>query len=98
MIKGFSQPEGIDYDEIFAPVGKQNSLCILLHIAALFDWDIEQGDIITAFLLSMMEEGIDIYMEQPEGYKDPNHPDHVYHIKKALYGLKQSPRLWNQQC
>lgn len=93
VAKGFTQKEGIDYNEIFAPVVKFTSVRIMLALVAHFNWEMKQMDVTTAFLHGDLD--YDIYMKQPEGYVDPNYPEHVCLLKKAIYGLKQSPRQWN---
>ncbi|CAM9879758.1 unnamed protein product, partial [Heterosigma akashiwo] len=80
VAKGYSQQPGIDYVATFAPVVSAPSLRIILSLAA------EQG-----LSLTQLDE---LYMEQPEGFRDPEFPDHVWKLKKSLYGLKQSPRCW----
>ena len=90
VAKGYTQVEGIDYIETFAPVVKFNSVRIILSIAAIEDLDIQQMDVKTAFLNGILEE--EIYMEQPEGYIESGKKNHVCKLKKSLYGLKQSPR------
>lgn len=93
VAKGFTQREGIDYTDIFAPVVKYKTLRLLLAFATVHDWDIEQMDVKTAFLHGNLDETI--YMKQPEGFVDKSKPDHVCLLKKSIYGLKQSPRQWN---
>ncbi|WZY88109.1 hypothetical protein YC2023_044844 [Brassica napus] len=95
VARGFSQKEGIDYHEVFAPVVKHVSIRTLLSLVVNMDLKLEQMDIKTAFLHGNLEE--DLYMEQPEGYEDKSKPDHVCLLKKSLYGLKQSPRQWNKR-
>uniref|UniRef100_H3H8N2 Integrase catalytic domain-containing protein n=1 Tax=Phytophthora ramorum TaxID=164328 RepID=H3H8N2_PHYRM len=94
VAKGFSQKYGIDYDETFAPVAKFTSIRIVLSLAAKYGLKLHQMDVKTAFLNGVLDE--DIYMAQPDGYVDEDHPDHVCKLKRSLYGLKQSPRMWNQ--
>ena len=89
-IRGFEQVKDIDYGETFArPVAKFATLRMLLALAAIHDWEIDQMDVETAFLNPQLEE--EVYMESPEGYKTPGQ---VCRLKKALYGLKQAPRAW----
>lgn len=100
VIRGFQQIDGIDYDETYAPVAKLTSLRMLLALAAHFDWEIEQLDVVTAFLNPPIDENV--YMEIPSGIKlgttqnVPPPSTHVVKLRKALYGLKQAPRLWYQ--
>ena len=88
---GFSQKEGIDYEETFAPVARYNSIKSVLALAAVMKWKIHQMDVKTAFLNGVVEE---VYMEQPLGFKTHDKQTHVCKLKKALYGLKQAPRTW----
>lgn len=92
VAKGFSQKEGIDYNEIFSPVVKHTSIRLLLSIVASQDMELEQLDVKTAFLHGDLEEVI--FMQQPEGFKEPGKEDLVCRLQKSLYGLKQSPRQW----
>ena len=92
VAKGFSQREGIDFNEVFSPVVKHSSIRVLLAMVALFDLELEQLDVKTAFLHGELEE--QIYMKQPEGFVVQGKEDHVCLLKKSLYGLKQSPRQW----
>ena len=66
MAKGFSQVEGIDYSETFAPVAKMNSICLVLSLAASQHWSVYQMDVKSAFLHGDLQE--EIYMEQPPGF------------------------------
>ena len=93
MAQGYSQCEGIDYQEVFSPVARCNSIRSLLAVANVCDWEIHQMDVKTAFLQGDLEE--EIYMKQPDGYIDEERPDHVYKLKKCIYGLKQAARCWN---
>ena len=77
---------------VFAPTGKTASLRLPVAMAAIHGWDIHQMDAVTAFLNSLLLD--EIHVEQPEGFRDPDHPDKVWLLRKSLYGLKQSPKLW----
>ncbi|CAI7850970.1 unnamed protein product [Closterium sp. NIES-53] len=90
VIKGFQQTEGIDFQEVFAPVAKAPTLRLLLAAAAVCGWKVEQMDVKTAFLYGVVEE--EIYMKQPEEYDDGI--GRVCRLNKAIYGLKQAPRCW----
>ncbi|KAI0996197.1 Retrovirus-related Pol polyprotein from transposon TNT 1-94 [Podosphaera aphanis] len=89
VAKGFSQIQGLDYDETFAPVVRYDSLRLLLAISASKGWRPRQLDIKTAFLYGILNE--EVYMELPEGYRIDNH---VARLNRCIYGLKQSPREW----
>ncbi|KAJ9566119.1 hypothetical protein OSB04_002085 [Centaurea solstitialis] len=91
--KGFTQTHGIDYDETFSPVAMLKSIRILMAISAYFNYEIWQMDVKTAFLNGKLIE--DIYMEQPEGFEDPENPNKVCKLLKSIYGLKQASRSWN---
>nr|GEV18298.1 hypothetical protein [Tanacetum cinerariifolium] len=82
--------EGIDFEESFAPVARIEAIRIFLAYAAHKSFTVFQMDVKTAFLHGSLKE--DVYMCQPEGFIDADHPSHVYKLKKALYGLKQAPR------
>ncbi|GJS90610.1 retrovirus-related pol polyprotein from transposon TNT 1-94 [Tanacetum coccineum] len=92
VAKGYRQEEGIDFDESFAPVTRIEAIRIFIANAASKNMTIYQMDVKTAFLNGELEE--EVYVSQPEGFIDPDHPTHVYCLKKALYGLKQAPRAW----
>ncbi|GJW52711.1 retrovirus-related pol polyprotein from transposon TNT 1-94 [Tanacetum coccineum] len=92
VAKGYRQEEGIDFEESFAPVARIEAIRIFIANAASKNMTIYQMDVKTAFLNGDLNE--EVYVSQPEGFVDPNHPTHVYRLKKALYGLKQAPRAW----
>ena len=89
VIQGFTQVEGINFDEKFAPVARLESIKILLAIASHLNFKLYQMDVKSAFLSGMLQE--EVYVEQPKGFVDPYRPDDVYKLKRALYGLKQAP-------
>ena len=93
VAKGFTQVEGVDYNEIFAPVVKHVSIRIILSYVVNVDAELEQMDVKTAFLHGNLDETI--YMEQPEGFIKKGDEGKVCLLRKSLYGLKQSPRQWN---
>ncbi|CAL8107783.1 unnamed protein product [Prunus armeniaca] len=92
VAQGYSQVEGLDFDETFAPVARLESVRLLLAIACHMRFKLHQMDVKSAFLNGVLQE--EVYVEQPVGFKDPYNPDHVYRLRKALYGLKQAPRAW----
>ncbi|GJW63142.1 retrovirus-related pol polyprotein from transposon TNT 1-94 [Tanacetum coccineum] len=92
VAKGYRQEIGIDFEESFAPVARLEAIRIFIANAASQDMIIFQMDVKTAFLNGELNE--EVYVSQPEGFVDPEHPSHVYRLKKALYGLKQAPRAW----
>lgn len=92
VAKGFAQREGIDYNEVFAPVSKYTTLRTLLAKIAAEDMEIKQADVKTAFLYGKLDE--EIYMEQPPGFTDGNK---VCKLQRSLYGLKQAPRVWYER-
>jgi hypothetical protein len=92
VARGFSQIEGIDYDETFAPVARYTSIKIIKAIAAEMDWKIHQMDVKTTFLNGFIEE--EVYIEQPQGFEVLGRNSHACLLKKALYGLKQALRAW----
>jgi hypothetical protein len=94
VAKGFKQQEGIDYDEVFAPVTKYTTFRIIMSIAATEDLEIEQLDIKTAFLQGELAERI--YIQQPEGFKEGS-DGMCCLLNKAIYGLKQAPRVWYER-
>ncbi len=95
VAKGFTQIEGVDFDETFSPVACFESLRLLLVLAVLEDWEIHQMDVELAFLHGDLDE--EIYMEQPTGFIIAGKEHKVCKLQKALYGLKQASHTWNQQ-
>ncbi|GJT82179.1 retrotransposon protein, putative, ty1-copia subclass [Tanacetum coccineum] len=95
VAKGYTQLYGVDYKETFSPVADIRAIRILISIAAYYDYEIWQMDIKTAFLNGYLDE--DIYMVQPEGFVDPNHPRKVCKLQRSIYGLKQASRSWNKR-
>nr|GFB50141.1 hypothetical protein [Tanacetum cinerariifolium] len=89
---GYSQQEGIDYDETFAPVSRIEAICLFLAYAAHKNFIVFQMDVKTAFLNGILKE--EVYVGQPPGFVSKQYPDHVYALDKALYGLKQAPQAW----
>nr|GFB47476.1 retrovirus-related Pol polyprotein from transposon TNT 1-94 [Tanacetum cinerariifolium] len=87
---GYSQKEGIDYDETFAPVSRIKAIRLLLAYAAHKDFTVYQMDVKTTFLNGILKE--EVYVGQPSGFVSNQYPDHVYALDKALYGLKQAPQ------
>nr|GEV31872.1 retrovirus-related Pol polyprotein from transposon TNT 1-94 [Tanacetum cinerariifolium] len=92
VVRGYRQEEGLDFKESFAPVASMEAIRIFLAYAAHKSFIVFQMDVKTAFLHGSLKE--DVYVCQPEGFIDADHPSHVYKLKKALYGLKQAPRAW----
>jgi hypothetical protein len=88
----FSQKEGIDYEETFAPVARYTSIKTIIAIAAKMKWKLHQMDVKTAFLNGVIEE--EVYIEKSQGLEVEDRKSHVYRLKKALCGLKQAPRAW----
>lgn len=91
-MKGYAQKEGIDYDEVFAPVARWDTIRILLAVAAQRGWKVYQLDVKSTFLYGELKEVV--YVDQLEGFIKRGEEDKVYQLKKALYGLNQAPRAW----
>ena len=96
VINGQFQQFGVDFDEIYAPVARFESLRIILALGTILDCHIHQMDVSTAFLNGKLPDGQKIYMFQPPGYRNSQKGDYVCELKKSLYGLKQAPRIWYQ--
>ena len=92
VVKGYSQRQGIDFDEVFAPVVRFESIRILITIAAQEGWTLHHLDVKSAFLNGEIEE--ELYVKQPEGFVVAGKEHWVLRLRKALYGLKQAPRAW----
>ncbi|GJX24769.1 ribonuclease H-like domain-containing protein [Tanacetum coccineum] len=88
--KGYTQEEGIDYDEVFALVARIEAIKLFLAYASFMNFVVYQMNVKSAFLYGKIEE--EVYVCQPPGFEDPEFPDIVYKVEKALYGLHQAPR------
>lgn len=91
VARGFTQVEGVDYKEVWAPVANLESIRIILALAAKYNLELDQMDVATAYLNGELEE--EIYMIPPDGVKIL--PGHCWRLKRSLYGLKQAGRTWN---
>nr|GEY20851.1 hypothetical protein [Tanacetum cinerariifolium] len=92
VAKGYAQKEGVDFKESFAPVARLEAVRLFIAYVLYKSFTLYQMDVKTAFLYGPLKE--EVYVNQPDGFFDPYHPDKVYCLKKALYGLKQDPRAW----
>ncbi|GJZ84725.1 putative ribonuclease H-like domain-containing protein [Tanacetum coccineum] len=92
VAQGHRQEEGIDYDEVFAPVARIEAIRIFLAFASFMGFIVYQMDVKSAFLYGSIDE--EVYVTQPLGFVDPKFPNKVYKVVKALYGLHQAPRAW----
>ncbi|GJS53581.1 putative ribonuclease H-like domain-containing protein [Tanacetum coccineum] len=92
VAQGYTQEEGIDYDEVFAPVARIEAIRLFLLYASFMGFIVYQMDVKSAFLYGTIKE--EVYVCQPPGFEDPHFPNKVYKVEKALYGLHQAPRAW----
>ena len=92
VAKGYAQEYGVDYEEVYAPVARMDTVRMILALAAQRGWCVFQLDVKSAFLHGKLAENV--YVEQPRGYEIKNEEHKVYKLNKALYGLKQAPRAW----
>nr|GEU94141.1 retrovirus-related Pol polyprotein from transposon TNT 1-94 [Tanacetum cinerariifolium] len=92
VAQGHRQKEGIDYDEVFAPVARIEAIRLFLAYASFLDFTVYQMDVKSAFLYGTIKE--EVYVSQPPGFVDLEFPDRVYKVEKALYSLHQAPRSW----
>ncbi|GJW39223.1 putative ribonuclease H-like domain-containing protein [Tanacetum coccineum] len=92
VAQGYRQEEGIDYDEVFAPVARIEAIKIFLAFASYMGFIVYQMDVKSAFLYGTIDE--EVYVSQPLGFVDLKYPNKVYKVMKALYGLHQAPRAW----
>ncbi|GKF00869.1 putative ribonuclease H-like domain-containing protein, partial [Tanacetum coccineum] len=92
VAQGHRQEEGIDYEEVFAPVARIEAIRLFLSYASFMGFLVYQMDVKSAFLYGTIEE--EVYVTQLLVFKDPDHPNKVYKVVKALYGLHQAPRAW----
>ncbi|GKC25787.1 putative ribonuclease H-like domain-containing protein [Tanacetum coccineum] len=94
VAQGHTQEEGIDYDEVIAPVARIEAIILFLAYASFKDFVVYQMDLKSVFLYGKIEE--EVYVCQLPGFEDPHFPDKVYKVEKALYGLHQAPRAWHK--
>ncbi|GJX37186.1 putative ribonuclease H-like domain-containing protein, partial [Tanacetum coccineum] len=92
VAQGYTQEEGIDYDEVFTPVARIEVIRLLLAYASIMGFMVYQMDVKSAFLYGKIEEWV--YVCYPPGFEDLDNPDKVYKVVKALYGLHQALRAW----
>ena len=95
VAKGYVQQYGVDFEEVFAPVARLETIRLLISLAATNGWEIHHLDVKTAFLHGELKEIV--YVSQPEGFEKKEHEKKVYRLNKALYGLRQAPRAWNNK-
>lgn len=95
VARDFNQQYGLYYTETFSPVIKTTTLHLVLDVAVSRSWLIRQLDVNNAFLQGMLTD--EVYISQPPGFVDEDHPHHVCRLKKTLYGLKQALRAWYQE-
>ncbi|GKF18292.1 zinc finger, CCHC-type containing protein, partial [Tanacetum coccineum] len=95
LIQGFSQRQGVDYIDTYAPVARIISIRVLFALASIYNLSTHQIDVKTNFLDGDLDE--EVYMKQPEGFVFPDHENKVCKLKKSLYGLKQTPKQWHEK-
>jgi hypothetical protein len=93
VAKGYAHKQGVDFDEVFAPVARLETVRLLLALADNGGWEVHHMDVKSAFLNGDLLE--EVYVHQPPGFQDPKNAGMVLKLNKALYGLKQAPRAWN---
>ena len=93
VAKGYVQRRGIDFDEVFAPVARLETVRLLIAVAAQEGWEIHHLDVKSAFLNGELEE--EVYVVQTPGFEQKESEEKVFKLRKALYGLRQAPRAWN---
>jgi hypothetical protein len=95
VARGFVQQAGVDFDEVFAPVARMESVRLLLALAAEAGWNVHHMDVKSAFLNGDLKE--EVYVCQPPGFVVLGQEHKVLRLRKALYGLRQAPRAWNEK-
>lgn len=93
VVKGYAQRQGVDYDEVFAPVAHMDTVRLLIALAAHEGWEVHHMDVNSAFLNGDLQE--EVFVEQPQGFISVGNEHKVLKLHKALYGLHQAPRAWN---
>nr|GFB61771.1 hypothetical protein [Tanacetum cinerariifolium] len=92
VAQGHTQEEGIDYDEVFAPVARIEAIRLFLACASFMGFTVHQMNVKSAFLYGTIDE--EVYVMQPPGFQDPAYPAKVYKVEKSMFGLHQAPRAW----
>jgi hypothetical protein len=92
VAQDFSQVEGLDFRETFAPVAYLEAIRIVLAFAASKGFKLYQMDVKSAFLNGVIQK--EVYVRQPSDFENPKYSDRVYKLSKALYRLKQAPQAW----
>jgi hypothetical protein len=92
VAQGFTQQEGVNFNETFSPMAKLTAIRMIAAIAVRNDWEMDETDGDAASLNTSLKE--DIYMHQLQGFEAPGEEDKVIHLKRAIYGLRQSGREW----
>ncbi|KAL0543601.1 hypothetical protein IC582_018701 [Cucumis melo] len=92
VVKGYKQEYGVDYEEMFAPMTRIETIRLILSLAVQNGWKVYQMDVKSAFLNGHLKE--EIFVAQPFGYVKKGEEEKMYKMKNALYGLKQAPRAW----
>jgi hypothetical protein len=95
VVKGYAQRQGVDYEEVFAPVARLEAVRLLLALPAQQNWEVHHMDVKSAFLNGTLSE--EVFIMQPPGFVVTGRENQVLRLKKALYGLHQAPRAWNQK-
>uniref|UniRef100_A0ACD5TR82 Uncharacterized protein n=1 Tax=Avena sativa TaxID=4498 RepID=A0ACD5TR82_AVESA len=93
VAKGYAQRQGVDFEEVFAPVARLETVRLLLALAAQGGWQVHHMDVKSAFLNGDLVK--EVYVQQPPGFIDGKQKNKVYRLRKALYGLRQAPCAWN---
>lgn len=92
VAKGYVQKKGINFEEVFTPVTRLETVQLLLPLAVEKGWEVHHLDVKSAFLNGDLLE--EVYVVQPEGFVKEKQNHKVYKLLKALYGLRQAPRAW----
>nr|GEX35002.1 hypothetical protein [Tanacetum cinerariifolium] len=92
VAQGYTQEEGIDYEEVFAPIARIEAIRLFLAYASFMGFTVYHIDVKSAFLYGTIDK--EVYMMQPPGFQDLEFPARVYKVEKAMYGLHQAPRAW----
>ena len=95
VAKGFLQQPGLDFNEIYAPVARIETMKLIVALTSLRKWSLNQLDVKSAFLNGPLEE--EVYVKQAPGFEKKGMENKVMKLKKALYGLKHAPRAWNKK-